>query len=845
MCKSTDSIKSFSEVGDAWAAFLTKYYNKEIIELGNDYPDRRSLKVEFIHIDNFNSKLAEGVLSDPDTFLDPLIHELRNFDLVTGTGLEKAHVRIMHLPVVKGFEEINPEAAGGKLISIAGVVLRVRRPEDKIKTAVFECPYCAHIFSVVQPPFGFIQPPECPQEEGGCGRRVKAFKLLMEKCEIVRTQQFSFQEVRGKEKREIKEIEVEDDLINQVSLGENIIITGIVRYYQRKNINTNTPYVDWIIDVNSLEKVIKVYNETTRGKAIELLKDPDILDSFAKFLEKPGLIEGRPKRVIVGEDKNKKLLFLSGLSAKLRRKINNILIGQSSVGKSRLVSLLNLFFPNQVEDLFRASARALDYLEINLEGKILLLTEMAGGQSAQYSLRITMDPESDELRIFTVIKDEKTNEQKTVEKVTKGSPVFVSTTTSAHFDIQTKNRAFLSPMDETEDQTKKIFGADDRGRKEILSDLTSERDMFLCALDMLQPIEVKVPFTTSYPTKNLKARRSRSHLLDLVEVITFLHQYQRNFVEIGEKESELHRYLIATHEDFDLAKEIASKSLSMDVEGLSPNAEKLFELFKEEGWDYSGKREGESQNTLEEETEKSKMPFTIKSIRERVSKYLGRSYSKTAIRGFLDELDDANRIVSDDSKPKHYYILDESGERTEMNTVQVDTVRAKEELSVWLDAMNGKHTFYRCESGKKLFQDIHKIKSVHADYSNGAIGDTQTGERKGDNAQSLKACIPEGDKEEAENQAKAAGSKNEKGQDKIGFRDTPTLSEKKREKKEKPTPKEIRKIILEVGKCTSCGKEEIDLIYVIHYSNDEFKNVCGECGKRIDEELRTQEPNND
>lgn len=50
---------------------------------------------------------------------------------------------------------------------------------------------------------------------------------------------------------------------------------------------------------------------------------------------------------------------------------------------------------------------------------------------------------------------------------------------------------------------------------------------------------------------------------------------------------------------------------------------------------------------------------------------------------------------------------------------------------------------------------------------------------------------------------------------------------------EKVTPKEIKKIILQVGKCTSCHKEEVDLIYTVHYSNDTFKYVCGECGERI------------
>ena len=46
-------------------------------------------------------------------------------------------------------------------------------------------------------------------------------------------------------------------------------------------------------------------------------------------------------------------------------------------------------------------------------------------------------------------------------------------------------------------------------------------------------------------------------------------------------------------------------------------------------------------------------------------------------------------------------------------------------------------------------------------------------------------------------------------------------------------PKEIKKIILQVGKCTRCHKEEVDLIYTIHYSDDTFKYVCGKCGEQI------------
>ena len=54
-----------------------------------------------------------------------------------------------------------------------------------------------------------------------------------------------------------------------------------------------------------------------------------------------------------------------------------------------------------------------------------------------------------------------------------------------------------------------------------------------------------------------------------------------------------------------------------------------------------------------------------------------------------------------------------------------------------------------------------------------------------------------------------------------------------KEVKEKSTPIEIKKFTIGTSKCKECGKEDIDLVYVVHYSNDEFKNVCKRCGERI------------
>lgn len=633
-----------SNLTEGWKNFFNRYSREGISELSNQYPAKRSLLVNFHDLAEYNPTFADMLLKEPDKVIEAATQTLQEITK------ETLHIRITNLPVITAFNNIDPNTTCDGLVSIAGIISQVRSPEPKIKIGMFECSHCHNIFAEEQPCLTYEAPLVCPEDKNGCGRR-GGLKLLVKESTIVKTQQIKLRELSG-EKAE-KRIELEDDLINQYTLGDEVVITGVIRYSQKKTLYAKTAYLDWNIEVNSIERVVKEYDADTKSKAIELLRDPAILDRFADFLGKPGLINKKQKRVIVGEDNNKKLLFLAGLSARYAKQLHCIIIGQSGSGKSRLASLLNVFFPRQVEELFRATERAIDYLGGDLSGKILLLKEMAGGQASQYSLRIVMDPESEELRIWTVVKDAQTNEQRTIEKKTVGSPVFVTTTPSAYFDNQIKNRSWLLSMDESEEQTKEIFDADDIGRKPIINDLTSELNVYLCALQMLQFANVRIPFCIDYPTKNTKARRARSHLLDLVEVITFLRQYQRRSIEVGGNETDLQRYLIATPEDFELAKRIAENSISMNIEELTSNAKKLFELFEEEGWE---KDADGNETTI-------KKPFTLKYITKRAPDYLQRSYSKTAIREFLNELDDANYITRDGGKPKHYYILKDPGLR--------------------------------------------------------------------------------------------------------------------------------------------------------------------------------------
>jgi replicative DNA helicase Mcm len=244
--------------------FLKKYCWNEIVEMSNSYPEKRSLFVKFSDLDIYDPNLADMLLEDPGTTIDAATNALRQMDIATGVTLDEAHLRIVNLPRRIKIRDIRSSDIS-KLVSVEGLVLKATEVRPKIVEAVFECPACHHIFSMPQPTRRFEEPRECEQESGGCGRKALRFKLLIEKCKFVNTQKIRLQEspeeLRGGELPQAIDINIEDDLSGEVSPGDRIIVTGILRSYQKQTQFGKTPFFDIYLDGNSLEKKEEEFEE--------------------------------------------------------------------------------------------------------------------------------------------------------------------------------------------------------------------------------------------------------------------------------------------------------------------------------------------------------------------------------------------------------------------------------------------------------------------------------------------------------------------------------------------------------------------------------------------------------
>jgi len=334
-------------VTEKWEDFLKRYYWNEIIELSNSYPEKRSLLVKFSEMDIYDSTIADMLLDDPDVILESATRTLREMDIPTGVTLDAANLRVIKLPRKVKIRDIRSNDIG-KLVSIEGLVTKATEVRPRIVEAAFECPFCHHIFSMAQTGSQFKEPYECPQEDGGCGRKAQRFLLRVDKSKFANAQKVRLQEspeeLRGGELPQALDVNLEDDISGEVAPGDRVIVTGILRSYQRVTQFGKKLFFDIYLDGNSLELKEEVFEEIEitdeDERAIMELKDqPDVYEKLIKSIAPS----------IYGYEEIKEAMILqlfSGVPKELpdktrvRGDIHVLLVGDPGVAKSQLLTYL-------------------------------------------------------------------------------------------------------------------------------------------------------------------------------------------------------------------------------------------------------------------------------------------------------------------------------------------------------------------------------------------------------------------------------------------------------------------------------------------------------------------------
>ena len=329
-------------VTERWEGFLKRYCWNELIEMSNSYPEKRSLFVKFADMDTYDPNLADMLLEEPDVTIASATQALREMDIPTGVTLDAANLRIIKLPKKLKIRDIRSDDIG-KLAGIEGLVTKATEVRPRVVEAVFECPFCGHIFSVEQTGGRqFKEPRECE----GCDRKVQHFKLLVDRCKFANTQKIRLQEspeeLRGGELPQAIDVNLEDDISGEIAPGDRIIVTGILRSYQRTTQFGKTPFFDIYLDGNSLEVMEEAFEEIQiteedERKIMELKNQPDVYEKLIRSIAPSIFGCNEIKEAMV-------LQLFAGIPKELpdetrvRGDIHVLLVGDPGVAKSQLLN---------------------------------------------------------------------------------------------------------------------------------------------------------------------------------------------------------------------------------------------------------------------------------------------------------------------------------------------------------------------------------------------------------------------------------------------------------------------------------------------------------------------------
>lgn len=333
---------------------------------------------------------------------------------------------------------------------------------------------------------------------------------------------------------------------------------------------------DWAKDRKAPEKA---ENETVqlteqqRQEALAFLRKPQLARAILADLENLGYI---------GEENPKLLAYLIGVSRKLPKPLSGIIISQSGCGKSTLTDFIEQLTPPEDVMMFtRITAQALQYMaQFLLKGKLIIVEERTGAESAEYSIRILQSRQK--LTQAVPQKDPATGKIATQIITVEGPVAYLETTTDPRINHENATRCFEITLDESQEQTERILAAQRAGRmptrKNPHRQAETIRERHHNAHRLLEPVLVFIPFADQlvFPSKKLRNRRDHERFLCLIEASAFLHQYQR---ERGKTEDG-DDYVMASLDDYRLAYQLAHEVLSLTLHELSRGAKDLWQLIR-------------------------------------------------------------------------------------------------------------------------------------------------------------------------------------------------------------------------------------------------------------------------
>ena len=340
-----------------WTSLLQDKYSEAVHNLAKMWPDDRSLDVSYREVEGYDHEFAQDILTNPEHHFLAANQALRQFLLDAGEGNIMPFVRIVHLPSdqVRTVSQLRADDIG-MLIAIDAVTTKISGVRPRLYTAVFECVACGHSMELNQPnEQELIEPLECSQIDGGCGRpkRQTRFLLQQQASFLINSQFIELQELPEQMKGGIQPERIicigEQDLAGRLNPGDRVKANGVLFIRSQRKGGKDTPVFDIFLRIHSLERQnipleeISI-SEEEENEIKEIARDPQVYDVLTNSIA--------PSIFGMERIKESLMLQLFGGEAQVnedgtrnRGDIHILLMGDPGVAKSQLLHYMSTISP--------------------------------------------------------------------------------------------------------------------------------------------------------------------------------------------------------------------------------------------------------------------------------------------------------------------------------------------------------------------------------------------------------------------------------------------------------------------------------------------------------------------
>jgi DNA primase len=324
-------------------------------------------------------------------------------------------------------------------------------------------------------------------------------------------------------------------------------------------------------------------------KMIGILQDRNLLG---------WVMDGIADYGVAGERLLALTVYLTGTSRLLSQPLAVIVQGPSSSGKSYVIEKVAELFPEEAvlvaTDL---TPNALYYLPPGeLEHRFVVSGERSrrhGDESAQATKALREMISSGRLVKVVSISDAEGPRSERIEQ--PGPIAYAESTTAPELFEEDANRCLVLQPDERPEQTRLILDAKGRSLAGVQrADHKALRQEFHCLHRLLAKSAVVVPFAEELfrllPCERLEVRRASGQIGAMIQTFALLHQFQRDWDELGR--------VIAQPEDYWLARQVLDEAMSRALGQKSADALRRFvERVKDHTGEFTAKELAKLLNT--------------------------------------------------------------------------------------------------------------------------------------------------------------------------------------------------------------------------------------------------------